>query len=73
MLRVLHVVALTFASGRSEVSTSKSLLQKERSDKVDLFGSKQTREWQDTYVGGNRTTCGDDRVSPLPWLIRNVM
>ena len=38
MLRVLHVVALTFASGRSELGTSKSLLQKERSDKVNFLG-----------------------------------
>ena len=38
MLRVLHVAALTSASGRGELSTSKSLSQQERGVKVVILG-----------------------------------
>ena len=72
VLRVLHVAALTSASGRRELSTSKSLSQQERGVKVVFSG--QYKQGYTRYVcGGDRTTCGDYRGFPLPWWIRNVM
>ena len=72
IVRVLHVAAMTFTSGRDELSTSKSLSQEERSAKVDILG--QYKQWNARYIcERDYMTCGDDRACPLPWLIRNVM
>lgn len=65
MLRVLHIAAMTFASGREELSTLKSLSQEERSAKVDILG--QYKQGNARYIcGGDRTSCGNDRGFPLP-------
>lgn len=63
MLRVLHVAAMTSASGRGKLSTSKSLSQKKRSAKVDIFGLIQTRECKIHYVGEIARLGGTTEVS----------
>ncbi len=72
MLRVLHVAAMTFASGQFELSTSKSPSQEERSANVDVLA--QYKQGNARYIcERDRMPCGHDRGFPLLWVTRSVM